>query len=173
MNSKARRIIVVLGYSVGTSDQLHPICEERLVHASTIATNNDVVVLSGWARGRSSTSEAELMADAWSGVHRELVIDPTATTTVENADNSMNDIHRVGATEVVIVTSRWHAPRARAAFYWRLRPEDISLRTDWPVTSGRTRYWLREAACWLVLPFQLERENAVRRLRRALRREQP
>ena len=62
------------------------------------------------------------MAAAWRGAAREVVVDPDARTTVGNAVNALDDIRRVGAREVVVVTSRWHAARARAAFrllLWR------------------------------------------------------
>ena len=73
-------------------------------------------MLSGWARVPGTRSEAELMAAAWEGRARELVVDPDARTTVGNAANALDDIRRVGAREVVVVTSRWHAARAKAAF---------------------------------------------------------
>ncbi|MCP5034727.1 MAG: YdcF family protein [Actinomycetia bacterium] len=111
-----RRLIVVLGYSDRGRGILHPVCAQRLAHAATIATEHDAVVLSGWARVPGTRPEAELMAEAWTGRVSELVIDPDARTTVGNATNSLNDVLRVGATDVVVVTSRWHAPRAAAAF---------------------------------------------------------
>ena len=73
------------------------------------------MVLSGWARVPGTRSEAELMAEAWAGTAREVVVDPVAQTTVGNAANALDDVRRVGAREVVVVTSRWHAGRARAA----------------------------------------------------------
>ena len=85
-----------------------------------MATADDVVVLSGWARVPGTRSEAELMRAAWRGAAREVVVDPDARTTVENMANALNDVLRVGAREVVVVTSSWHAPRAKAAFRWLL-----------------------------------------------------
>ena len=46
----ATRVVVVLGYSHGGGDELHPVCAARLERAAEVATADDVVVLSGWAR---------------------------------------------------------------------------------------------------------------------------
>ena len=61
------RVVVVLGYSDGGRDALHPVCAARLARAAEISTEEDVVVLSGWARVPGTRSEAELMAAAWTG----------------------------------------------------------------------------------------------------------
>ena len=72
------RVIVVLGYSDGGRDAIHPICAARVERAGEISTAVDVVVLSGWARVAGTRSEAHLMEAAWSGVAAELVVDPDA-----------------------------------------------------------------------------------------------
>lgn len=159
MTDPGPRLIVVLGFSDGGRGELHRICQERLTHAATIATGDDVVVLSGWARVPGTQSEADLMAAAWSGLARELVVDPDARSTVGNATNAVDDVVRTGATEVVVVTSRWHAPRAAAAFRWRLRKEVVTVITTAPPPAGGVLNWLREVPCWALLPLQLARER--------------
>jgi uncharacterized SAM-binding protein YcdF (DUF218 family) len=68
--------------------------------------------------------------------------------------NALNDVLRVGAREVLVVTSSWHAPRAKAALRWLLRSTGIKVRGVTP--PGRsTRAALRELPLWLLLPFQL------------------
>jgi uncharacterized SAM-binding protein YcdF (DUF218 family) len=149
-----RRVVVVLGYSDGGAGALHPVCQARLEHAAGIAGPEDVVVLSGWARAPGTESEAALMQAAWAGTAAEVVVDPVARTTVENAANALDDAFRVGAREVVVVTSSWHAPRAWAAFRWLLRSTGIRVRASSP--QGRSwRASLREGPLWLVLPLQL------------------
>ena len=148
------RAIVVLGYSDQNGSTLHPTCASRLERAIAIATDDDVVVLSGWARLPDTRSEAELMEEAWTGRGRELIIDPDATTTVGNAANALTSIRRVGATEVVVVTSRWHAPRARVTFLWEFRRTGIAVEAV-TAPGGRSRDWLREFLGWLILPMQL------------------
>jgi uncharacterized SAM-binding protein YcdF (DUF218 family) len=152
--SQATRLVVVLGYSDGGRGELHPICKARLERAAEVTTSDDVVVLSGWARVPDTHSEAELMRAAWRGSAREVVVDPDARTTVDNMANAMNDVLRVGAGEVLVVTSSWHAPRAKAALRWLLRSTGIKVRAISPPGESR-RAMLRELPLWLLLPFQL------------------
>jgi uncharacterized SAM-binding protein YcdF (DUF218 family) len=94
------------------------------------------------------------MRAAWRGSAREVVVDPDARTTVENMVNALNDVLRVGAREVVVVTSSWHAPRAKAALRWLLLHTGVRVRSASP--PGRSaRSALRELPLWLLLPFQL------------------
>ncbi len=155
MSGPPARVIVVLGYSDGGRGELHPVGAARLTRAAEIATADDVVVLSGWARVPGTRSEAELMAAAWAGEARELVVDPDARTTVGNAVNALNDISRVGAREVLVVTSRWHAPRAKAAFRLLLRGRHVRVRAAFPAESRNARASLREVPLWGLLPAQL------------------
>jgi uncharacterized SAM-binding protein YcdF (DUF218 family) len=148
------RVVVVLGYSDGATDALHPVCAARLTLAGELSTGDDVVVLSGWARRATGQPEAELMHAAWRGAAREVVVDPDARTTVENLANAMNDIIRVGARVVVVVTSSWHQARAKAALRWLLRYTGIKVRSAAPPGSS-TRASLRELTLWPLLPFQL------------------
>jgi DUF218 domain len=159
------RVLVVLGYSNGSRPGLHPVCAARLARAAELSTKDDVVVLSGWSRVPHNPAEAELMSAAWTGMAREVVVDPDARTTVENAANAVDDVVRVGAGEVVIVTSSWHAARAKAAFRWLLRGRGVTVGTAWPDGSS-LRASLRELALWPLLPAQL---LGVRRRTAALR----
>ena len=155
------RVLVVLGYSNGPRPGLHPVCAARLAHAAKLATADDVVVLSGWSRVDGAQSEAELMAAAWTGCARELVVDPDARTTAENAANALDDIARTSANDVLVVTSRWHARRARAAFRWLLRGRGIQVTmTAPPARSARAS--LRELVLWPLLPAQLYRATRPR-----------
>jgi hypothetical protein len=154
---RAGRVVVVLGYSGGGAvGVLHPTCAARLQTAAEVATSDDVVVLSGWSRRPDALSEAELMAAAWTGASRELVVDPDARTTAENMANALNDVLRVGAREVVVVTSAWHAPRAKAALRWLLRHTGVRVRAASP-DDRSARAALRELALWPLLPVQLWR----------------
>ncbi len=148
------RVVVVLGYSDGRGPGLHPICAERLAQAAALTTADDVVVLSGWARRPGGRSEAALMREAWSGPARRVVVDEDARTTAENAANALDDIAAAEATEVVVVTSRWHARRARAAFRWLLRGSRVGV-TVAAAGEGSVRATLRELALWPLLPAQI------------------
>src|SRR4029079_14518048 len=98
-------------------------------------------------------SEAELMRAAWRGNARELVVDPDARTTVENMANALNDVLRVGAPEVVVVTSSWHAPRAKVALRWLLLHTGVRVRSASPAGRSR-RASLREVVLWPLLSVQ-------------------
>ena len=148
------RVVVVLGYSDGGAGELHPVCAQRLELAAELSTPEDVVVLSGWARVPDTHAEAELMRAAWRGQAREVVVDPDARTTVDNMANALNDVLRVGAREVLVVTSSWHAPRAKAALRWLLRSTGIKVRAASP-PGGSWGARIRELPLWLLLPFQL------------------
>lgn len=113
------------------------------------------MVLSGWARVAGTRPEAELMAEAWTGPARELVVDPDARTTVENARNALDDVRRTRANEVVVVTSRWHGPRALTAFRWLLRGSGTTVIGASPPQRGRVGDWLGELWRWGALPLQL------------------
>ncbi len=155
MTGRPTRLIVVLGFSDGDRDELHPICAQRLAHAAQITTERDVVVFSGWARTPGTRPEAELMAEAWTGRAREVVLDPDARTTVANAANVVDDVRRAGATEVVIVTSRWHARRALTVFRWKLRGLGAAIVGSSPPHGGPRRQRLGELWRWAALPLQL------------------
>jgi uncharacterized SAM-binding protein YcdF (DUF218 family) len=172
VNRNEPRIVVVLGYSDGGRDTLHPVAAARLARAAEVSTEEDVVVLSGWARVPGTRSEAELMAAAWKGIARELVVDPDARTTVGNAANALNDIRRVGAREVVVVTSRWHAARAKAAFRLLLHGDHVHVTTASPPEPWDPRASLRELALCALLPAQLWVVSR-RRLSRGVSPERP
>jgi uncharacterized SAM-binding protein YcdF (DUF218 family) len=154
VSGSAPRVIVVLGYSDGGRGTIHSVCAARVKRAGEISTANDVVVLSGWARVAGTRSEAHLMEAAWTGAAAELVVDPDARTTVGNARNALDDIRRVGAQEVVVVTSRWHAARARAAFRLLLWRHRVAVRTASPAEPFDLRAAVRELLLWLLLPAQ-------------------
>jgi DUF218 domain len=150
------RVVVVLGYSNRAPAGLHDVCAARLARAAEVTTPADVVVLSGWARTPGSPPEAELMRAAWHGVAGEVVVDPDARSTVENLANALDDVRRVDATEVLIVTSSWHARRAKAAMRWLVRGTGIDVRSVSP-PEWMARAALRELVLWPLLPFQLRR----------------
>ncbi|MEZ5102499.1 MAG: YdcF family protein [Thermoleophilia bacterium] len=164
----ARRVVVVLGYAAGGHRQLHPVCAARLGRAAEVATDADVVVLSGWSRDGVAEPEALLMQRAWTGRAAEVVVDPVASTTVENALLALDDVVRSGAREVVVVTSAWHAARARAAFRLVLLGRGVRVSSAAAPASASLRVRLRELALGPLLPGQLwaARRRARRRGRR-------
>jgi uncharacterized SAM-binding protein YcdF (DUF218 family) len=164
VQSSARRLIVVLGYSAGRRGELHPICAARLEHAAGLVRDGDVVLLSGWSRHPSRPAEAELMRRAWPGPVESLISDPDARITAENAANAAAHARELGVEEVVVVTSSWHRARARVLF--RSLLPDVQLTVVGARTPGSPRHYAREAAVFPLVPIQLRmvrRAGASRR----------
>jgi uncharacterized SAM-binding protein YcdF (DUF218 family) len=145
----------VLGFSNGRgTGELHPVCIARLRRAEREARDDDVVLLSGWARRRTAPSEAELMARSWRGAASRLLLDRNARSTVGNAVSASAAARSVGAREVVLVTSGWHGRRAAALVRAALRESGSSVSLALTDEPASTRERVREVACWLVLPLQ-------------------
>lgn len=163
--SDGPRVVAVLGYSAGGGGDLHPVCEARVVHAASLSRGDDVVVLSGWAPRAGAPSEAELMRRAWQGAAARLLLDDGATHTAHNAAHVALLARREDACEVVIVTSGWHAPRARAMVRWALRGSGIPASVA-PAPGPRPRGALvREALIWPLAPAQAALGSRPRRVR--------
>ena len=161
---RARRVVVVLGYSNGTGGQLHPTCTARVTCAAQIATADDVVVLSGWSRQPDGEPEAELMARAWRGPAVELIRDRSARHTVENAAEVAAVALKLGAREVLVVTSWWHCPRATALVRAALRGSGSRVIAAAAPSRAPLALLARELGCLAALPVQV---LAVRRRRPA------
>jgi hypothetical protein len=148
------RLVAVLGYSDGSPGELHRVCAARLRRAEREVKADDIVLLSGWARGRSATSEAELMARSWSGGKpRRLLLDQGARSTLGNVLGVARLARSSGVQEVLLVTSSWHARRAGALLRSALRGSGATVAiaaTDEHASAGTHA---RELACWLVAPL--------------------
>jgi uncharacterized SAM-binding protein YcdF (DUF218 family) len=147
------RLIAVCGYSDGRGEGLHSICARRLRRAEEEALPSDVVLLTGWSRGKSRPSEAEEMARSWAVPCRRIVVDPEARSTLANAVAVARLARRLEADDVLLVTSSWHARRARALLRAALRgtSSTVEVATSDERPSSSTR--LRELGCWLLVPF--------------------
>jgi uncharacterized SAM-binding protein YcdF (DUF218 family) len=146
------RLVAILGYSDGSTSELHVVCATRLERAMAEAAPDDVILFSGWARGTSPHAEADLMAASWTGSGRTRLIDRHARTTLGNALAVARAARRVEADEVLLVTSRWHARRAatlvRLALGTRTR-----LRVAPTDERMSARRGAREAGAWLMTPL--------------------
>jgi uncharacterized SAM-binding protein YcdF (DUF218 family) len=74
-----------------------------------------VVVFSGWAPD-GGASEAEQMRALWRGPDVELVVEPTASTTAENAVRTLPLLRKRGIEQAVVVCTPLHVYRARWLF---------------------------------------------------------
>jgi uncharacterized SAM-binding protein YcdF (DUF218 family) len=151
------RLVAVLGYSERHGTTLHPICATRLAHAEGLAKDADAIVLSGWARQGAVSGEAELMHAAWQGPEAQIVLDTNARNTAGNAAAIARIARELGADEVVLVTSRWHARRARLLARAGLRGTGIAVSTSSPDDSPPMRHRVRELAALLWAPVQAVR----------------
>jgi uncharacterized SAM-binding protein YcdF (DUF218 family) len=149
----ASRLVAVLGYSDGSGEDLHEICAARLRRAEREAGANDVVLLSGWARGRSATSEAELMAGSWNARCGRLVIDDRARSTFGNVVRAAALAREFSVREVVLVTSGWHGRRAAALLRAALRGSNAKVTLAVTEERASRSSKLRELACWALVPF--------------------
>ena len=139
------RLVAVLGYSGRPRDALHGICAARVKHAETLVRGDDAVLLTG---------EADLMHGAWDG--HEVMLDSNARNTRQNAAAVAEAARRVGADEVVVVTSSWHAYRARTLVRAAL-PPDVRVTSSSPEGRAPLRLLAREAACLALLPLHVRR----------------
>jgi uncharacterized SAM-binding protein YcdF (DUF218 family) len=163
----APRLVVVLGYSGWRDDGLHEICAARVRRGEREARPDDVVLLSGWSRRTRRATEAELMAQAWSGAGAQVLLDRDARTTLMNAIGAARVAGEQGSREVVLVTSGWHGRRAAALLQAALAGSGVSVETALTDERGSRRARLREVACWTIVPVQRRVARARASARRA------
>jgi uncharacterized SAM-binding protein YcdF (DUF218 family) len=116
----ARTAVVVPGHGGVASDGLHRItarCLALVAHAERLAelVDPELVVFSGWS-STLGPSEAEQMRDAWRGAAVELVVEPTATSTAENASRTLPVLVQHGVAKAYVVCAPLHAARTRLLF---------------------------------------------------------
>ena len=84
---------------------------------------------------------------------RRHIVDRSSRTTLGNAIAVGRAARRIDATEVLLVTSSWHAPRASVLVRAALLGSGAKLRiasTDETPTPARG---VRELAAWTVVPL--------------------
>lgn len=159
------RLVAVYGYSNGTGRELHEVCERRLRRAEQEVRPDDVVLLTGWARGRDAASEGELMARSWRADCSRVVVDSAARSTITNVAATAAVAREVGARRIVLVTSSWHASRAAALLRAALRGSgstvEVAVSDDPPSLRAR----LRELVCWAAVPWAFRARSAAPRPR--------
>jgi DUF218 domain-containing protein len=153
------RLVAVLGYSDGRSEALHGLCAARLEHAEEVAESTDAVLFSGWGR-RDCAAEAELMRAAWKGHGVTLLTDSHARNTMDNAASVADAARQLNVGAVIVVTSWWHAFRARLLV--RAVLPKVAVHSSSAAGRPPARLLLRELGCLLALPYQLMRVRARR-----------
>jgi hypothetical protein len=149
--------LVVPGHSL--RGRLSTRCARLLAVAAELAETRPprVVVFTGWA-SKGRPSEAEQMLEAWPGRRDvELVTEPTARITAENASRSLPLLLERGVREATVVCAPVHAPRVRYLFPPLY--EQFGVRCD--VRVARTPRSVR------ALAWELGALTVLRRQRRA------
>jgi len=156
--TRVRTAIVVPGHRAPSRYLLLVREAERVAEE----TGADVVVFSGWA-GRGPSSEAERMHGAWRGADVELVVEPTASTTAENASRTLPHLLERGVGRALVVCAPLHRRRAQFFFDRLYRPYGIETELRLAPIRPTAR----------ALAWELLAATACRRQLRAARRELP
>ncbi len=134
--SDVRTAIVVLGNG-GRRRGERPITDACLAlvrEAERVAASRgaDVVVLTGGSRG-GRQSEAEQMYTAWAGPDVDLVVEPTASITAENAARTLPLLIERGVGRAVVVCAPLHVYRTR--FFFTRLFEPLGVQTSFHVAA--------------------------------------
>jgi uncharacterized SAM-binding protein YcdF (DUF218 family) len=87
----------------------------RAAEGIAAETTVDVVVFTGWAR-RGGLTEAEQMHAGWRGPEVELVLEPTASSTAQNAARTLPLLLERSVERAVVVCAPLHVYRTRFFF---------------------------------------------------------
>lgn len=131
-----RTAIVVLGNGGHRrgSPSITPACLELVRETERIVASRpvDVVVLTGGSRG-AGPSEAEQMRAVWEGKDVELVVEPTASITAENAARTLPLLVERGVDNAVVVCAPLHVYRTR--FFFSRLFEPLGVQTSFHVAA--------------------------------------
>ena len=159
-----RTAIVVPGHGGVGPDGVHritPRCLRLVAEAESLAARigPQVVVLSGWS-STGGRSEAEQMRDAWRGPEVELLVEPTARFTAENASRTLPLLLERGIELAVVICAPPHLARTRILFrrLYGVRGMPVRFRVAWAVPSLRAVAW--ELAALPLVPAQLRAARA-------------
>jgi uncharacterized SAM-binding protein YcdF (DUF218 family) len=157
-------VIVVLGAAVWPGGQPSPALQRRVLHAVDLMQRGYAAyLLVTGGMGQYPPTEAEVMqrlAVAHGISSQRVLREEQATSTFESALLCCDILRQHGWSRVLVVTDRYHLPRALLAF------RSCGIRTAGSATTGkpaqhlrqRWHYYLRE---WLALPWYLVRAVPV------------
>jgi uncharacterized SAM-binding protein YcdF (DUF218 family) len=159
-----RTAIVVPGHGWLDLDGVHRIsgrCMRLVLEAEELVSSAgaDVVVFSGWSP-TGGRSEGEQMRSAWRGPAVELVVEPTATSTAENAVRTLPLLLERGVGSAVVICAPPHLARTRLFFrrIYRDSGVEVSFRAARLTPTARAVVW--ELLAFPFLPFQLHAARA-------------
>ena len=151
--------IVVPGHAHG--GRISNLCLELVREAERIAdaTHVDAVVFSGWAP-RGGESEAEQMRAAWHGPDVELVLEPTARVTAENAARTLPLLLEREIERAVVVCAPLHRYRTRFFFSRLFEPHGIQTVFHVATLAQGARAFAWEIAAAPLCRWQLRAARA-------------
>jgi len=165
-----RTAIVVPGHGWPDLAGVHRISSRclRLVGEAEQLVNSadaDVVVFSGWSP-TGGLSEAEQMRDAWRGPAVELVVEPTATSTAENAARTLPLLLERGVESAIVVCAPPHLLRTRLFFrsLYHGSGVEVGFRVARLVPTVRAVAWELLALPFLPLQLHAARAELARRV---------
>jgi uncharacterized SAM-binding protein YcdF (DUF218 family) len=171
MSPSEKTAIVVPGHGWLDFDGEHRISQRclRLVREAELlasSTGAEVVVFSGWS-STGGPSEAEQMRDAWDGPDVDLVVEPTARSTAENAARTLPLLRERRVVRAVVVCTPSHLVRARVLFRRLYRGSGIELAFRAARVAPTVRSVAWELGALPLLPLQLRaaRSELARRPR--------
>lgn len=162
--ARDRTAIVVPGHGRRDPEGSHRISARclRLVREAEVLVRDseaELVVFSGWSPSGGS-SEAEQMRDAWSGAAVELVVEPTARNTAENAARTLPLLRERGVARAIVVCAPSHLVRARVLFRRLYRGSGIELAFRAARVAPTVRSVAWELGALPLLPLQLRAARA-------------
>jgi uncharacterized SAM-binding protein YcdF (DUF218 family) len=165
----SRKAIVVPGHGWLDLAGVHRIsgrCLRLVREAEQLASSADVdvVVFSGWSP-TGGPSEAEQMRDAWRGPAVELVVEPSATSTAENAVRTLPLLLDREIGDVVVVCAPPHLLRTRLLFrrLYRGSGVEVAFRVARLAPTLRAVAWELLALPFLPLQLHAARTELERR----------
>lgn len=154
ISKSEKPMAIVLGAAVWAGGAASPALRRRAEHAVKLWQDGIVsrIIVSGGI-GKHPPSEAQVMADictAQGVAVSDIVQEDQSTTTEENLVFSGQIANCLGGGSAIIVTDRFHAPRAMLV----ARRMGLKARADCPSLSGArphrvVKFWLREIPAFL------------------------
>jgi uncharacterized SAM-binding protein YcdF (DUF218 family) len=154
-SSENSSALIVLGYHELGGDGSHGIsavCRACVARAQQLPA--EVVIFSGWS-SVGGRSEAEQMRDLWAAPGPELVVEPRARNTAENAVYSLELVRERGIGKATVVCAINHRIRVPFFFGGLYRSQGIDVGYEYVSRPlARPRVWLREAGAIALMWHQ-------------------